>query len=125
MGFRATWRARDYIGSRRRRDVDPQITSRSILREMFTTKLVSGSEVLLGEAPVVEDNPGRSRTPCVAILRVDDFGDVDAAVENCVTVKCVMFDEAFARREVERLNMLNRDKGSRYYIQATRLIQTS
>ena len=56
-----------------------------------------------------------------AIVRVDEFQGEDVATENRVTVKKVVWDEATARVEVERLNQINGDRDCRYFWQATRV----
>jgi hypothetical protein len=60
-----------------------------------------------------------------AILRYDEFQDPATLIENRVTVTGVVRDEATARAEVQRLNDLNAEKGSRYYWQATRLVESA
>lgn len=62
-----------------------------------------------------------SRKQVYAILRYDEFQDPDVAIENRVTVTCVVNDETMARGEVDRLNTLNGNNGCRYFWQATRL----
>jgi hypothetical protein len=54
------------------------------------------------------------------ILRADAYEEGESTVEH-VTVKKVVQDEARARREVDRLNALNAEKGSRYYFETARL----
>lgn len=81
-----------------------------------------GSEALPKEARAVADRPRTVTTPCVAILRVDEFQDTGVAIENRVTVTRVLLDEAAAKTEVTRLNELNRGKGCRYYSQVTKLV---
>jgi len=60
-----------------------------------------------------------------AILRYDEFQDPASPIENRVTVTRVVRDEATARAEVQRLSDLNAEKGSRYYWQATRLVEST
>jgi hypothetical protein len=60
-----------------------------------------------------------------AILRYDEFQDSSIAIENRVTVTRVTFEEATARAEVQRLNSLNAQKGCKYFMQATRLLEGS
>jgi hypothetical protein len=59
-----------------------------------------------------------------AIVRVDEFQGPEAAWENKVTVKKVVWSAEVARHEVERLNQLQGGKGSLYFWQATRLEKT-
>lgn len=60
-----------------------------------------------------------------AILRYDEFQDNSTAIENRVTVTRVILEEAIARAEVQRLNSMNAQKGCRYFVQATRLLEGS
>jgi hypothetical protein len=60
-----------------------------------------------------------------AILRYDEFQDSSTTIENRVTVTRVMLEEANARAEVQRLNAMNAQKGCRYFMQATRLLEGS
>jgi hypothetical protein len=55
--------------------------------------------------------------PAFAIVRIDAHFQRD---EDRFTVTRIVWDETFAESEVARLNELNRDKGSRYFWQATR-----
>ena len=61
--------------------------------------------------------PPKDALPGFAIVRIDDYDDP----ETSVTVKRVVWSEDLARMEVERLNSLNADKGSRYFWQYTRV----
>ena len=54
-----------------------------------------------------------------AIVRLDDFQDSEVDVRNRVTVKRIVWDQAEAEAEVERLNAIN--EGVRYFWQATRV----
>lgn len=56
-----------------------------------------------------------------AIIRIDDFHDDGTPIEERIAVTKVLWDAEDANREVERLNELNRDKRSRYFLQITRL----
>jgi len=60
-----------------------------------------------------------------AVLRYDEFQDSSIPIENRMTVTRVLFDEANARAEVQRLNALNGEKGCRYFMQATKVIERS
>ena len=74
---------------------------------------------------------GRERewTRGFAIVRVDPYrlSDTDSAGpgipcgDYSITIKEVVLDLEVARREVERLNALNADKGCRYFWQDTHL----
>ena len=55
--------------------------------------------------------------PAFAIVRVDAHFQRD---EDRFTVTRIVWDQVFAESEVRRLNELNRDKGARYFCQATR-----
>ena len=58
-----------------------------------------------------------------AIVRIDEFQDESVAIENRVTVKCIVWSLDDARAEVDRLNRLNASKGCRYVWQATRVLE--
>ncbi len=60
-----------------------------------------------------------------AIIRVDRFQTADSPVEETITVKKIVRDQAAAEREVERLNKLNADVGCVYFWQMTRLERVS
>jgi hypothetical protein len=77
------------------------------------------------EARVVADNIRSNATPCVAILRIDDFQDPSVAIVNRVTVVRVMLNASAAEAEIRRLKALNGDKGCRYVLQSTRLEGTN
>ena len=64
----------------------------------------------------------RRFVPGYAIVRVDNFQDVDVAgIENVITIKRIMFDEIEAQKEMDRLNDLNGEKGCEYFVQYTRV----
>ena len=72
----------------------------------------------------------RPNIPAYAVVRLDHFqidgGATDAArLENAVTVKEVLLDQARAEAEVERLNKLNADKRCHYFCKFTRLVSDS
>jgi hypothetical protein len=50
-----------------------------------------------------------------AILRHDAFHNEGTAVQGRVTVKGIVSDLEFAKREVDRLNHLNEEKGCYYW----------
>jgi hypothetical protein len=56
-----------------------------------------------------------------AILRLDNFQGPDVPVEHKITVKKIVWTEAAARAEVERLNRLQADKDCFYFQQVTHL----
>jgi hypothetical protein len=60
-----------------------------------------------------------------ALLRYDEFPESGTSIENRISVVRVVPDEATANAEVQRLNMLNRQKGCRYFWQATRLAEST
>ena len=62
--------------------------------------------------------------PAWAILRVAAAGRKDTPFSRLVTVKKVVLTEAYARAEVERLNVLNAGKGCQYVAQLTELDDT-
>src|SRR5260370_29679388 len=66
-------------------------------------------------------NSGRGRQHVYAILRVDNFRGLDVPVEHRITVKKIVWSEAAAKAEVERLNRLQADKDCFYFQQVTRL----
>jgi hypothetical protein len=51
-----------------------------------------------------------------AVVRVDEF----SSVKDSISVKEILPTMEQAEKEVERLNRLNRDRGSYYFWQATR-----
>ena len=55
-----------------------------------------------------------------AVIRVDD-GINFLYAEAKIMVKLILFEEQDAKNEVERLNLVNADKGCRYYYQITRI----
>ena len=65
----------------------------------------------------------KKKTQVFAIVRDDDFQDIEVPIENRVTVTQVVADLDVARDEVERLNKLNGVKGCRYFWQTTRLVE--
>ncbi len=56
-----------------------------------------------------------------AIVRVDNYQTSAGAPQDSITITKVLFSESAARREVERLIRLNREKGPAYFYQLTRL----
>jgi hypothetical protein len=52
---------------------------------------------------------------------VDNFHDATVPARNRIAVKRVVWDQATAESEVERLNRLNADKGCEYFWQVTRV----
>jgi hypothetical protein len=68
------------------------------------------------------DNRPHSKYPHVfAVVRWD--GD-RSDPENAITVTKVMTDERAARIEVNRLQAVNAAKGSQYFVQTTRLVES-
>lgn len=55
-----------------------------------------------------------------AIIRIDDFLAV-SDIDSKITIKKIVWSMDNAKNEVKRLNMLNSDKGCRYFWQHTRL----
>ena len=73
-----------------------------------------------------EPKPNLNCDHVYAIVRVDRvsfLGDsLDRnSLQNAITVKKLVWSEADANAEVERLNAVNRDKGCVYFCQITRL----
>jgi hypothetical protein len=68
--------------------------------------------------------PNRRYRHGYAIVRVDDYLGAETPTERRVNVKKVVFDPDEAEREVERLNNLQGDDGSRYFLQVTRVEPT-
>lgn len=62
----------------------------------------------------------RGKHQCFAIVRVDEFALKDAAIENAITVKGIVWSQEEAEREVARLNGLNAERGCRYFWQVSR-----
>lgn len=56
-----------------------------------------------------------------AVVRFDADADPATPIDLRVTVKKVVRDPRFADSEAKRLNALNGDKGSYYFVQVTRL----
>lgn len=59
--------------------------------------------------------------PAWAVVRIDDYLDLDLAAEEKVYVKEVWLTENEAEAETARLNALASNKSSRYVVQYTRL----
>jgi hypothetical protein len=68
-------------------------------------------------------NLKRSRRHVFVILRVDSYDDDGASISR-VSVNKVVGTEEVAKREVDRLNALNAEKGSRYYHEVAQLEDT-
>jgi hypothetical protein len=64
--------------------------------------------------------PNKKYGHLYAIIRYETDADPMAPIDLRVTVKKVVSDPHYAAREVERLNELNKEKGSYYYYQITR-----
>ena len=60
----------------------------------------------------------KARDHVWAVVRFDSF---QTEPENQFTIKEVVWSAELARAEAERLNRLNAGKGSRYFVQLTRL----
>ena len=56
-----------------------------------------------------------------AVIRVDDYPS--GALENCITIKEIVWSLEEAEAEVKRLMKLNRSKGCKYFWQYTRLVE--
>lgn len=56
-----------------------------------------------------------------ALVRFDDFGDIEVSEDQRVTITKVFFDESAARREADRLNSAA-PSSARYVVQLTRLV---
>jgi hypothetical protein len=61
------------------------------------------------------------KTTVFAIVRVDSFHHADASPEETITIKKIVWEQATAVQEVERLNQLNASKGARYFWQMAHL----
>jgi hypothetical protein len=64
---------------------------------------------------------GRNPRHVYAVLRLDEFQGLEVPLDHKVTVKKIVWSEAVARAEVERLNQLQAGKGCLYFYQVTRL----
>jgi hypothetical protein len=62
----------------------------------------------------------KNNIPVYAVIRIDDYPS--GTLENCITIKEIVWSVEEAEAEVVRLNELNRSKGCRYFWQYTRLI---
>lgn len=60
------------------------------------------------------------REAAYAIVRIEDRSD-ERPIEDCVTVRSVVWTLERAKAEVNRLNGLNAEKGCRYFWQYTRV----
>ena len=58
-----------------------------------------------------------------AVIRIDEFMTGTAVADNGITIKEIVPTQQTAESEVERLNQLNKDKGCRYFWQATRMVE--
>jgi hypothetical protein len=68
--------------------------------------------------------PNRNFKHVYAIIRHETDADESTPIDLRVTVKKVVDDPHYAEREVQRLNDLNKGKGSYYFYQVTRLEDT-
>ena len=64
----------------------------------------------------------RTKQHVYAIVRIDEFDDSSATLEDMISVKEVVWSIEQAEAEVSRLNELNESKRCRYFWQTTRLI---
>jgi hypothetical protein len=55
-----------------------------------------------------------------AVVRFDRFTGLEVPIEHKFTVVRVLENAAAANQEADRLNEINKDKDSRYYVQVTR-----
>lgn len=62
----------------------------------------------------------KRNTPVYAVVRIDE--NLSETLENCITIKEIVWSIEEAESEVARLNELNQSKGCRYFWQHTRLI---
>jgi hypothetical protein len=70
---------------------------------------------------VDELKPNKKYSHLFAILRYEADLDPTSPIDLRVTVKKVVTDAEYAAAEVGRLNALNKEKGSYYFSQITRL----
>lgn len=68
--------------------------------------------------------PSPRHNPVYAILRYEADASETVPIDIRVTVKKIVTDPHFADQEVKRLNELNKDKGSYYFMQVTRMEKT-
>ena len=59
--------------------------------------------------------------PADAVVRIDGYLDAGIPKESLITVKEVWLAREEAENEVARLNALNADEGTYYFVQYTRL----
>ena len=59
-----------------------------------------------------------------AILRYEADAGEAVPIDLRITIKKIVTDPHFADQEVKRLNELNHDKGSYYFVQVTRMEKT-
>ncbi len=69
--------------------------------------------------------PSRKYQHIYAIVRYETDADMNTPIDLRITVKKVVVDPHYAENEVRRLNALNKDKGSYYFYQVTRLEDAS
>ena len=65
--------------------------------------------------------PNKKHQHLYAIIRYETDAGNDVPIELRITVKKVVVDPLHADQEVKRLNDLNKDKGSHYFHQVTRI----
>ena len=68
--------------------------------------------------------PSKKYRHVFAIVRYETDADLTTPIDLRVTVKKIVTDPEYAQKEVQRLNELNKEKGSYYFIQVTRFEET-
>lgn len=67
-------------------------------------------------------NSNKKYSHVFAIIRYDIFQECNhLTVPEMITIKKIVWHQEIAEQEVSRLNQLNRDKGTLYFWQMTRL----
>jgi len=65
----------------------------------------------------------KTKAPVFAIVRFDDFQPESIPIDQRIRIVRVVRDQGTAESEVQRLTMVNGDKGCRYRWYATRLVE--
>jgi len=70
---------------------------------------------------MAEDKPHLKYDHVFAIIRVDDFHDLEVSPETKITITKIVLTRETAEAEVARLNKLNSNKGCIYFYTITRI----
>jgi len=67
------------------------------------------------------DKPNLKYDHIFTVIRIDDYGDLETALETRIVATKSFLSKEKAEKEVKRLNALNKDKGAHYLYQLNRL----